>query len=93
MFWADTLGSKYIYSRLEEWSKTYGEFFKPCAYLAERAAKGAPLVRNLQLYFPSFKCSNEAMCKSMTHNKDNLQEVDPSPWGQGRLKLFIELVP
>ncbi|KAF9673279.1 hypothetical protein SADUNF_Sadunf10G0007700 [Salix dunnii] len=43
MFWADSLGSKYIYSRLEEWSKTYGEFFKPCAFLAERAAKGAPL--------------------------------------------------
>ncbi|XP_057467099.1 glyoxysomal fatty acid beta-oxidation multifunctional protein MFP-a-like [Actinidia eriantha] len=43
MFWADSLGSKYIYSRLEEWSKTYGGFFKPCSYLAERAAKGAPL--------------------------------------------------
>ncbi|KAF5465456.1 hypothetical protein F2P56_015465 [Juglans regia] len=43
MFWADSLGSKYIYSRLEEWSRLYGEFFKPCAYLAERAAKGAPL--------------------------------------------------
>ncbi|KAK4857267.1 hypothetical protein QYF36_026243 [Acer negundo] len=43
MFWADSLGSKYIYSRLEEWSKLYGEFFKPCAFLAERAAKGAPL--------------------------------------------------
>lgn len=45
IFWADSLGSKYIYSRLEEWSKTYGEFYKPCAFLAERAAKGAPLVR------------------------------------------------
>lgn len=44
MFWADSLGSKYIYSRLEEWSNKYGEFFKPCSYLAERAAKGAPLV-------------------------------------------------
>lgn len=22
----------------------YGEFFKPCSYLSERAAKGAPLV-------------------------------------------------
>ena len=44
MFWADSLGSKYIYSRLEEWSNMYGEFFKPCAFLAERAAKGAPLV-------------------------------------------------
>ncbi|XP_057486339.1 glyoxysomal fatty acid beta-oxidation multifunctional protein MFP-a-like [Actinidia eriantha] len=43
MFWADSLGSKYIYSRLEEWSKTYGGFFKPCDYLAVRAAKGAPL--------------------------------------------------
>lgn len=49
MFWADLLGSKYIYSRLEQWSKTYGEFFKPCDYLAERAAQGAPLVRNLKL--------------------------------------------
>ncbi|XP_039020728.1 peroxisomal fatty acid beta-oxidation multifunctional protein MFP2-like [Hibiscus syriacus] len=43
MFWADSLGSKYIYSRLEEWSNLYGGFFKPCAFLAERAAKGAPL--------------------------------------------------
>ncbi|KAL6190955.1 hypothetical protein ACLB2K_037349 [Fragaria x ananassa] len=43
MFWADLVGSKYIYSRLEQWSNIYGEFFKPCAYLAERAAQGAPL--------------------------------------------------
>ncbi|KAL0323452.1 UNVERIFIED_CONTAM: Glyoxysomal fatty acid beta-oxidation multifunctional protein MFP-a [Sesamum angustifolium] len=43
IFWADTLGSKYICARLEEWSKSYGGFFKPCSYLAERAAKGAPL--------------------------------------------------
>ncbi|KAK8975238.1 hypothetical protein V6N11_046708 [Hibiscus sabdariffa] len=43
MFWADSLGSKYIYSRLEEWSNLYGGFFKPCAFLAERAANGAPL--------------------------------------------------
>ncbi|CAN6551352.1 unnamed protein product [Malus baccata var. baccata] len=43
LFWADLLGSKYIYSRLEEWSNTYGEFFKPCAYLAERASNGASL--------------------------------------------------
>lgn len=46
IFWADSLGSKYIHSKLEEWSsKIHGEFYKPCAYLAERAAKGAPLVR------------------------------------------------
>ncbi|KAB2599383.1 peroxisomal fatty acid beta-oxidation multifunctional protein MFP2 [Pyrus ussuriensis x Pyrus communis] len=43
LFWADLLGSKYIYSRLEEWSNTYGEFFKPCAYLAERASNVASL--------------------------------------------------
>ncbi|XP_057417250.1 peroxisomal fatty acid beta-oxidation multifunctional protein MFP2 [Lotus japonicus] len=43
IFWADSLGSKYIYSRLEKWSELYGEFFKPCAYLAARAAKGIPL--------------------------------------------------
>ncbi|GLU08399.1 hypothetical protein SLE2022_253150 [Rubroshorea leprosula] len=43
MFWADSYGSNYIYSRLEEWSRTYGEFFKPCTFLAERAVKGAPL--------------------------------------------------
>ncbi|KAI3938268.1 hypothetical protein MKW92_004636 [Papaver armeniacum] len=43
MFWADSLGSKYICSRLEKWTKMYGDFFKPSAYLAERAAKGAKL--------------------------------------------------
>jgi enoyl-CoA hydratase/3-hydroxyacyl-CoA dehydrogenase len=43
MFWADSLGSKYIYAKLEEWSKMYGGIFKPCAYLAERAAKGSRL--------------------------------------------------
>ena len=44
MFWADSIGSKYIHSKLDEWSKTYGDFFKPCAFLAERGSKGAPLV-------------------------------------------------
>ncbi|KAL9232954.1 hypothetical protein vseg_008007 [Gypsophila vaccaria] len=43
LFWADMLGSKYINARLEEWSKLYGEFFKPCAYMAEKAADGMPL--------------------------------------------------
>ncbi|XWS08580.1 hypothetical protein CRYUN_Cryun40dG0014400 [Craigia yunnanensis] len=49
MFWADSLGSKYIYSRMEEWSNMYGGFFKPCAFLAERAAKGAPLSAPVEL--------------------------------------------
>lgn len=48
MFWGDSIGSKYICSRLEEWANMYGGFFKPCAYLAERAAKGAPLSSPLE---------------------------------------------
>ncbi|XP_014507269.1 peroxisomal fatty acid beta-oxidation multifunctional protein MFP2 [Vigna radiata var. radiata] len=43
IFWADSHGSKYIYSKLEKWSELYGEFFEPCAYLAARAARGIPL--------------------------------------------------
>ncbi|KAJ8466195.1 hypothetical protein OPV22_028747 [Ensete ventricosum] len=43
MFWADSLGANYICERLEAWSKMYGDFFKPCSYLTERAAKGIPL--------------------------------------------------
>ncbi|KAK1293873.1 hypothetical protein QJS10_CPA16g01554 [Acorus calamus] len=43
MFWADSIGARYICSRLEEWSKVYGDFFKPCAYLADRASKGVSL--------------------------------------------------
>lgn len=44
MHWADSIGAKYIHGKLEEWTKRYGGFFKPCSYLAERAAKGIPLV-------------------------------------------------
>jgi hypothetical protein len=44
MFWADSLGAKYVYDRLEAWSKDYGELFKPCEYLAARARQGASLV-------------------------------------------------
>ncbi|XP_078439828.1 multifunctional protein 2 [Wolffia australiana] len=43
MFWADSLGAKYINSKLEAWADAYGAFFKPCAYLAARAASGTPL--------------------------------------------------
>lgn len=48
MFWADTLGANYIFERLEAWSKMYGDFFKPCSYLTERATKGIPLVSRFQ---------------------------------------------
>ncbi|KAJ3669495.1 hypothetical protein LUZ60_011445 [Juncus effusus] len=43
MFWADSLGAKYVHSKLEQWTKQYGEFFKPCSYLTERASKGIAL--------------------------------------------------
>lgn len=57
MFWADSFGAKYIHSKLEQWTKQYGDFFKPCAYLAERAARGISLVRNsLSTLFLCFAC-------------------------------------
>lgn len=43
IFWSHSVGSKYICSKLEEWSKEYGEFFKPCAYLVEQASKRSSL--------------------------------------------------
>ncbi|XP_047095370.1 glyoxysomal fatty acid beta-oxidation multifunctional protein MFP-a-like [Lolium rigidum] len=43
MFWADSLGSEYVYKRLDAWSKDYGEFFRPCEYLTWRARRGASL--------------------------------------------------
>jgi hypothetical protein len=45
MFWADSLGAKYVYDRLDAWSKDYGEFFRPCEYLAVRARQGVSLVK------------------------------------------------
>lgn len=45
MFWADTIGSEYIYSKLKSWYEAYGDFFKPSTFLEQRAAKGLPLVR------------------------------------------------
>ncbi|KAJ0603938.1 putative isomerase, Enoyl-CoA hydratase, 3-hydroxyacyl-CoA dehydrogenase [Helianthus annuus] len=47
MFWGDSVGSKYIYERLNEWSNLYGDFFKPCDYLAQRATLAAPLSSSL----------------------------------------------
>ncbi|XP_020581771.1 peroxisomal fatty acid beta-oxidation multifunctional protein-like [Phalaenopsis equestris] len=43
VFWADTLGSTYIYSKLKKLADAYGAFFAPSKYLQERAAKGLPL--------------------------------------------------
>lgn len=50
MFWADTVGGKYIANRLRNWSELYGDFFKPCPYLEDRAARGVKLVGVCQLF-------------------------------------------
>ncbi|KAL3690855.1 hypothetical protein R1sor_004506 [Riccia sorocarpa] len=41
--WADSVGIKYIVSKLQKWTELYGDFFKPCSFLVERAASGASL--------------------------------------------------
>ena len=54
MYWADSISAKYIHGKLEEWTNRYGGFFKPCSYLADRAAKGIPLVsKSLSFQLPS----------------------------------------
>ncbi|XP_055820706.1 peroxisomal fatty acid beta-oxidation multifunctional protein AIM1-like isoform X3 [Solanum dulcamara] len=40
MFWADTIGCEYIYSKLKSWYEAYGDFFKPSTFLEQKAAKG-----------------------------------------------------
>ncbi|KAL6889059.1 hypothetical protein ACP4OV_010085 [Aristida adscensionis] len=43
IFWADTVGAPYIYSKLSKWTETYGAFFKPSSYLVQRVKSGLPL--------------------------------------------------
>lgn len=43
IFWANFVGSRYICSRLEDWSKVYGKFFEPCPYLVKHAMNEIPL--------------------------------------------------
>ncbi|KAJ7568488.1 hypothetical protein O6H91_01G034400 [Diphasiastrum complanatum] len=43
VIWADSVSVSYIYSKLKEWSETYGTFFKPSSFLEERARKGISL--------------------------------------------------
>ncbi|WVZ76933.1 hypothetical protein U9M48_024848 [Paspalum notatum var. saurae] len=43
VFWADSVGAPYIYSKLSKWAETYGPFFKPSSYLEQRAKTGLPL--------------------------------------------------
>lgn len=40
IFWADTVGASYIYSKLTKWAELYGDFFKPSLYLEDRAKSG-----------------------------------------------------
>ncbi|KAE8774426.1 Glyoxysomal fatty acid beta-oxidation multifunctional protein MFP-a [Hordeum vulgare] len=43
MYWADSIGARCICTMLSKWEMKYGQFFKPCSYLLERAAGGLPL--------------------------------------------------
>ncbi|KAG0486523.1 hypothetical protein HPP92_008618 [Vanilla planifolia] len=43
VYWADTIGASYIYSKLQIWAAAYGGLFAPSSYLEERAKKGLPL--------------------------------------------------
>ena len=47
MYWADSIGARHIHAKLSESEVKYGQFFKPCTYLTERAAGGVPLVRRM----------------------------------------------
>ncbi|TVU17526.1 hypothetical protein EJB05_33568 [Eragrostis curvula] len=43
MHWADSVGAAHIHGKLSEWEVKYGQFFRPCSYLSERAIGGVPL--------------------------------------------------
>ncbi|KAM3407405.1 hypothetical protein ACQJBY_001054 [Aegilops geniculata] len=43
MHWADSIGTRRICTMLSEWEMKYGQFFKPCSHLLERAAGDLPL--------------------------------------------------
>ncbi|MCO5567466.1 hypothetical protein L7F22_021157 [Adiantum nelumboides] len=43
VFWGDSLGVAYVCDKLREWSKTFGTFYQPCAFLEDRARKGLSL--------------------------------------------------
>ncbi|KAL6897958.1 hypothetical protein ACP4OV_006917 [Aristida adscensionis] len=45
MYWAGSIGATRIHTKLSEWEVKYGQFFRPCSYLSERAASGLPLRR------------------------------------------------
>eukprot|EP00262_Sarcandra_glabra_P015138 TRINITY_DN459_c1_g1_i3.p1 TRINITY_DN459_c1_g1~~TRINITY_DN459_c1_g1_i3.p1 ORF type:complete len:725 (+),score=147.75 TRINITY_DN459_c1_g1_i3:112-2286(+) len=47
VFWADSIGSSYIYTSLKKWEHAYGGFFRPSLFLEERAMKGIPLSNSL----------------------------------------------
>jgi hypothetical protein len=75
MYWADSIGAKYIHGKLEEWTKRYGGFFKPCSYLAERAAKGIPLVSKSFVIIPSaaiIVLNHISLLLSYVHSKNSL---------------------
>ncbi|XP_020576209.1 uncharacterized protein LOC110021864 isoform X2 [Phalaenopsis equestris] len=51
VFWADTVGSTYIFSKLKKLGEAYGGFCTPSKYLEERAAERLPLqLKQIQVH-------------------------------------------
>ena len=48
VFWGDLVGAKHVASRLNSLSQSYGNFFKPCAWLQHCAARGLKLSSPVQ---------------------------------------------
>ncbi|GFP80637.1 glyoxysomal fatty acid beta-oxidation multifunctional protein MFP-a [Phtheirospermum japonicum] len=47
IYWCNSFEPNYVNSRLEKWSKEYGEFFKPCDYMRELSANTVSLVSRI----------------------------------------------
>ncbi|PIM97821.1 Hydroxyacyl-CoA dehydrogenase/enoyl-CoA hydratase [Handroanthus impetiginosus] len=48
VYWSNSFGSDYVYSKLERWAKEYGDFFKPCDYIGERSTKRISLANEIK---------------------------------------------
>lgn len=74
VFWGDSVGAEHIYSKLTEWSRLYGPFYKPSVAL-ERASHGKyPLVS-----LPPEEVSNHALHRSCVRIKCFISGLDSLP--------------
>ncbi|CAA0828536.1 Peroxisomal fatty acid beta-oxidation multifunctional protein MFP2 [Striga hermonthica] len=52
IYWSNSFGPNYVYSRMVTWSNEYGGFFKPCDYLRELSANRISLGRETKQHKP-----------------------------------------